>query len=303
MKFKRIIVFCFLLLLTACGVFRSRIVVYNVYDKIPMNKNLNVCKSLNDTVVVYAVFVDVGMYHPWTEFDIESTIDSLEKATNWIEKQGNSFSKNVVIENEIHKEAGRLCFHEKETYPRVALSSNDFRSNTVKSCRKVTPWSDQIAKRVGKKLNYIPSNKIKTKIKVTSTQNLNLALRDKFNRENVAIIYFVNGYYENHPSFSFNTESSTNVEFSIITSKNTAVIAHEILHLFGAVDLYPNNNYPNFNYVELAEKYPSEIMKIQHKSIEKLSVSPITAYFIGWRDSLSYSDNRLLLHKEKLVDY
>lgn len=299
---KIVLIGIVLFLFSACGLFRSTYIHYE-YDKIPMTKNKNVCKSLTDTIVVYAVFVDVGMYHPWTEFDIESTIDSLEKATNWIENQGNLFSKKVIIENNIHKEAGRLCFHEKETYPRVSLSCKDFISNTVSSNHKIVPWSDQIAKRVGKKLNYIPSNKIKTKIKISSTQSLNLALRDKFNRENVAIVYFVNGYYENHPSFSFNTESSSDVEFSIVTSKNTAVIAHEILHLFGAVDLYSNNNYPNFNFPELKESYPNEIMNVQHKRIEKLSISPITAYFIGWRDTMSHSDNRLLLHKEKLVDY
>ena len=38
-------------------------------------------------MVLYAIFVDTRYTNSWTEFDINSTLDSIQLATNWIEKQ------------------------------------------------------------------------------------------------------------------------------------------------------------------------------------------------------------------------
>lgn len=297
---KTFLIWIVLFLFSACGIFQRTYINYE-YDKIPMSKNRNVCKNLNDTIIVYAVFVDVYNFQPWTKFEIESTLDSLQKASVWIENQAKSFDKKVFIQNEVHNEAGKLSFHEKEIS--ALLSLNGMGMHYSNSIKKINSWSDLLSKRIGKKLKYVQSTKVKTKLKINSLKSLNLALRDKFEKENVAIVFFVNGFMERVPSYSFNCESDVDVEFSLITSKETSVIAHEILHLFGAVDLYPNHNFPNFNYAELASVYPNELMRIQHKSIEKLSISPITAYFLGWKDSMSYKDTRLLLHKERFIEY
>lgn len=119
-----------------------------------------------------------------------------------------------------------------------------------------------------------------------------------------ALMIFVNGYYENNRSFTFNSETNgPNVEYSIITNKNTAVIAHEFLHLFGAIDLYPTQRYANFNFKDIDKNYPNEIMRIQHKEINKLEISPITRYFIGWETKMENKDTRILYHKSDFVEY
>ncbi len=47
----------------------------------------NVCKDLKNDVLLYFVFVDTRTTSPWTEFDILTTIDSIQVTARWLEKQ------------------------------------------------------------------------------------------------------------------------------------------------------------------------------------------------------------------------
>lgn len=289
-------------LMTGCGLFKPTI-IYREYDRVPDTKNRNTCKMLTDSVLIYAVFVDTDLYHPWTEFDIHSTMDSLQKAGNWIRQQAGAYSKKVHFQNVQYHDGGKLTIYEKSAKVRLGLHASTFVKGKRSKIKYWVSWADAISKKAGRGLKYTSSSKISKRLRITDVQSLNQALRDKYNRENVAILFFVNGYLEDHPSYTFNSESNQFAEYAIITNKNPAVISHELLHLFGAVDLYPNLAYPNFHFGELAEKFPDEIMRIQHKEITRLSVSPITAYFVGWQDSLDKPNTRLLLHKADLTGY
>tara|TARA_B110000093_G_scaffold25877_1_gene25015 strand:- start:19400 stop:19753 length:354 start_codon:yes stop_codon:yes gene_type:complete len=115
---------------------------------------------------------------------------------------------------------------------------------------------------------------------------------------------FVNGFFHSLSSATYHANyHGLGPEYSILTCKNPATIAHEFLHLFGAIDLYPNQMYPNFNFKELEEIYPNEIMRITHKNIDKLMLSPITKYYIGWQDALDKPNTRLLYHKARVFEY
>jgi hypothetical protein len=293
--------FITVLILSSCGLFYHN---YNIieYDKMPNTRNHNTCKMLTDSVAIYAVFVDVDIYHPWTEFDIASTMDSINKACQWLEQEASNRSIHLNIKPYFHEQGSKKTIYEKSA--KASLSLNGIRSANNKSHKKLLPWADAISKYAGKGLKYKPSTKIHQRFKIENTQTLNLALRDEFKTENVAIMYFVNGYYENHPSYSFYTGTeSQKVEYSIVTTKNPSVIAHEFLHLFGAVDLYPHYAFPNFNFEELQSAFPNEIMLVQHKQLSKLMISPISAYFIGWQDTLDRPNTRLLFHKLNVTEY
>lgn len=298
---KTIIILSAILLsiISSCGLFKPTI-IYQEYDKVPFTKNQNTCNLLKDSILIYAVFVDTDIYHPWTEFDISTTIDSLKKATSWLEQEAGKYSKSVHFECVNYRDGGKLTVYERTA--RVSLGINGLFIKQ-KKVKHLISWSDGIAKLAGKGLKYTPSSKISKRLKIVNVQSLNQALRDKYKRENACILFFVNGYYENHPSYTYNSESNRFAEYSIITNKNPAVISHEIIHQFGGVDLYPNGAYPNFNFKELEENYPNEIMRIQHKEISKLMISPISAYFVGWMDSLDKPNTRLLLHKSDLIAY
>lgn len=66
---------------------------------------------------------------------------------------------------------------------------------------------------------------------------------------------------------------------------NPAVIAHELLHLFGAIDLYE----PYLSAEDAsnaAELLPKELMRYEPTDIYEAEISALTAYLVGWTASL-----------------
>lgn len=75
------------------------------------------------------------------------------------------------------------------------------------------------------------------------------------------------------------------LEYAILFRENSDY-RHELLHVFGAKDYY----YPK-ETMELAEKYfPNSIMY----GTENPVTDPLTAYLVGWTDTLSYDAKRFL---------
>lgn len=272
------------------------------YDQMATSRNQNVCGHLKDDVMLYAIFVDVNDLHPFTKFDIQSTIDSVEKACKWISDQAEQHEIHLKLNHELHSKNNKWSFNEKRAYAK--LSINKSISGNRKSNQQIMSWADQISTYTGKRLKPQNRTNLGSKINIKSTEQLIARLRDQFKTDNIALMIFINGYFENIPSISFNTyNAGPNVEFSVITKKNPAIIAHELLHLFGAIDLYPNRLHANFNYAEIAKEYPNEIMRITHKPIEDLQISPITRYYLGWAPTLDKENTRLLYHLSNVTEY
>lgn len=307
MRFKKIpivsVVLCFAL--SACGLFIYHDSEYGYGENIATSKNQNVCGLLKDSVVVYAIFVDVDQYHPWTVYDIESTMDSLNKAMSWVEGQAAANKQRLGIVSVMHEQQSKWSISEARAKPTVLrLNLNLLGSYKKKHQGHVDAWADKIATYAAKGVKKPTETKLGTKSKVVNVERLVARLRDLYETDNVALLFFLNGYYENHPSMSLHTYSNgPAVEYSIITNKNPAVIAHEFLHLFGAIDLYPHPAHRTFNYKELEAAYPNELMRIQHTSINSLMLSPITKYYIGWQKNLDKENTRMLYHLYNVTEY
>jgi hypothetical protein len=61
-------------------------------------------------------------------------------------------------------------------------------------------------------------------------------------------------------------------------------IAHEILHLFGAWDLYETAHQTKLNETVAKETFPDSVMCRVAHDINSLEVDPLTAWLIGWND-------------------
>ncbi len=73
--------------------------------------------------------------------------------------------------------------------------------------------------------------------------------------------------------------SSETMEFCVLGKKNdTHAIGHELLHLFGAADLY----YPYHIYGLTMEYFPKSIMC----TYEGMEIDPLTQFLVGWREDL-----------------
>lgn len=271
-----------------------------VSEKLSPTRNRNACAQLKDKAIVYSVFVDIDALHPFTRYDIESTLDSIRKSCFWIEKQGKDYPINLTIEPVLHEGKNKWCFNERRAFTHLNLN----RLTSSKRRGTASNWADCVSAYAGRGLKPQQRTNLDTKINIRNTQQLIARLRDIYKTDQIVLLFFINGYIEDLPSLAFNTESNgPGVEFGIITKKNPAAISHVILNLFGAVDLFPNTTYPTFNYPEIASIYPNEIMRITHKPIETLSLSPISTYYLGWTPTLNKPDTRLLYHLKNVQTY
>ena len=123
-------------------------------------------------------------------------------------------------------------------------------------------------------------------------------IENKYRAENTVVLFHVNktgrsyanryeaGYdsvYSNESVVIFSSEYDT--ENNLIDTCASAY-AHEILHMFGAIDLYYPFN-PNDERIALAERYfPDDIMLITWYDINLCKIGELDAFLIGWADSL-----------------
>lgn len=119
-------------------------------------------------------------------------------------------------------------------------------------------------------------------------------LLKKYDAQGIATCVFVN-----NPGISYAIvyDGTDNEKESIIlftgnyyqkgAEESAATYAHEILHVFGAHDLYEGAEFTKEATDYLGQRYPDEIM-IDVSESDKLvitrSISPVTAYHLGWLD-------------------
>ena len=268
--------------------------------------NNNVCKKLTDKVVLYAIFVDSRTARPWSKYDITSTLDSIKKAMNWIEVQARENNIQLEIYQEHHQNGERITI--ERNLPEETLSESLFSPNIMEGMENLDFWADAIARKAGESFSPDTLNNYSVRNKMTDRERLIARLRDIHKTDNVVIMYFLNSYYQNDISLALHTSSSKQTEYSIVTFKNPSVIAHEFLHIFGALDLYMSpfdrKKKALRSKYEIMKLYPNEIMAFAHRPIEKLSISNFTKYLVGWVPELDEnSKNAFFGKKLKVVKY
>ncbi len=280
---------------SACKIYFQKIDKHAVYHLATVNNN--VCKKLKDEVVLYAIFVDSRYTGYWTRFDIESTLDSIQKAIDWIEKQARNEGVNLHISLAYHQNKKTIPIEAKLTKRR--LSSTLFAPNGKKN---VDRWADKAAKIALTAYGPDTSSVVKTKIKPKDRTNLLARLRDIYKTDNVALLYFINTFYSDEVSVVLHSGSDDNPEYGIVSYKFPGIIAHEFLHLFGALDLYVS---PFDKKRKIKKKkafamkeFPNEIMAFPHRRINSLSLSNFTKYLIGWHNSLDKRYKDMLIGKK-----
>jgi hypothetical protein len=257
----------------------------------------NVCKKLEGKVVVYAIFVDSKETKPWTNFDIQSTLDSIQRAMNWLMDQAMAHRVALDIQVEHHKNAaGQIPL--RFAFVRKTLSATLFTRPISRGIRDVDNWANTLARKAGKSLDIDTSEVVRTANKMNDRERLIARLRDIHSTDNVALMYFINNYHADEVSVAMHTGSDKNIEYAIVSHKSPSVIAHEFLHLFGAWDLYSshcNLCTPKRHIKRMNKKFPNEIMAFAYRDIDTLNISEFTKYCIGWNNKLDKRYSRVVL--------
>lgn len=256
------------------------------------SKDNNVCKKLEGDVLLYGIFIDSKYTHPFSEFDIKSTEDSVIKAINWLENRAKKEGRSLNIKAVFHEKKGKKPLTQK--LRKKTLSKTLFVRNGVKNIDK---WADQIAKKAFTSLPKSESTMINTNNKGTNRERLIAKLRDIYKVDNVGLVFFINNYHISEVSVAIHTNEDS-PEYAIVSYKQIGVIIHEFMHLFGAIDLYHDplkSKKENKKLSKFRRRYPNTIMSESAlANLDSIAISPITKYLVGWQNSLNKEDTKLL---------
>jgi hypothetical protein len=252
----------------------------------------NVCKDFRNDVLLYFIFVDSKETAPWTEFDIKSTIDSMAMARRWLMEQAarNNIPLNIKTDYFIGKEFSTI----NRSLPYGTVQKTAVTPNFKKGLQNINDWADQIARKTGSTFNLTQKDGIPEVKSPRNKERLIAYLRDEYKVESVALLFFVNNYYRTDISLPVNTMTDEDIEFAIVSYKYPSEIAHNVLHLYGAADIYPTIFRRNEKKAkELESMFPNEIMRDPYaKNIRDMDISDYTKYLIGWDSNYKqeYSD-------------
>lgn len=279
------------------------------YTRIGSVRN-NVCKTMQKKTVLYAVFVDSEEINPWTEYDIQSTLDSIQVSVDWLGEQSkkNGKSLEILLEHGENTSKGNVIPF-KENFRYKTLSGTLFKYIDIsKGIDLVDDWSNKVSKDVARTLPDDTSEVVLTKNRSNNRERLVAKLRNKYQTDNIALMFFINNYYENEISVALHTSSGTETEYAIVSEKEPTVIAHEFLHLFGAWDLYispfDRNIFAKWKKRRAMNRYPNEIMAFAYRNLDSLTISPLTKYLIGWDNELDKGEGKMFIKRRwKLLKY
>lgn len=258
-------------------------------------KNNNVCKELNHTVLAYLIFVDSDETYPWTEFDIQSTLDSLQMAVKWLESQAQAqegVRLNIKTDYFIGKEQTTI----ERDLPKGSVKASVTDPGFKRGMQQLNEWGDRIVREAGQSLPPIKKDGLPNIESPRTKERLIAYLRDKYKVESVALLFMVNNYFKDDISIPVNVLSDQDVEFAVVSYKYPAVIAHNFLHLFGGADLFETPYRKSTRKIETAkDMIPQGIMQDPYeKKLSQVKISPVTKYLIGWQNTLKAKYQPLL---------
>lgn len=248
----------------------------------------NVCKDLRGDALLYFIFIDSRSTSPWTEFDIQSTIDSMRVAINWLHAQAkeNNIQLNIISDFYIGEEFTTIT----KNLPSGTVLESVMQPNMKKGAELINNWADGVAKIAGTSLPIKEKEGLPEIQNPRNKERLVAYLRDENNVESVALFFMVNNYYKTDISVAMNTLNTEDVEFAIVSYKYPSEIVHNLLRLYGAADLYSTVHRQNTKKIRyLQSEFPDEIMLDPYgKNIWSLEISSYTKYLIGWTNEFDY---------------
>lgn len=230
-----------------------------ITDKPRSSYGLGSAEYLEGRNLLYSLFVDTPQ-STWGREEMEDTLQNLNRAVFYIEETAQEYGRET-----------KLVCDWQENEKLTGRAAVDFDIADDKD------FLDQLDQEIG--------------VWVESLVDYE-AMMEEFDAEGIALLVFVNNP---GTSYAIVYDGMDNPKESIVffAGEPPAVYAHEILHLFGAHDLYQDAEYTKEITDYLQEAYPMEIMRtvtgrkgeIFEETIVN-TVSPVTAYHLGWIDEI-----------------
>ncbi len=216
------------------------------------------CGKLEGRQVIVSMFVNTEEYK-WEEEDKEETLRKLSLATAYLENEARKNGREVEFIYDWKEEKGL-----------------DYKGKVKFNIKDDEIFIDSLDKKLSLWLQYlIDYDKIK----------------EEYSSDGVFMMVFFN---TDGRSYAINYDGLDNPDETVIMYAGSApsVYAHEILHLYGARDMYEGEQFTDETVAFLKKKYPDEIM-LNTEAGDKITkkISPLTAYYIGWKDEAEDIDD------------
>lgn len=234
--------------------------------------NAGSAKRLSGSIYVLSIFVSST---PWDKKSRESLMAKLYEAEDWIKKEAARYNSRVDFRNGAYG------------YDRDSIKLN------VAPGHGTGNEDARVAHKALKAIGY------------SDISQFYDWFRKNEKCDNCMIIVFVKGNGRSYaipyaPEYSgeFFTESCVFFEcYENGTPEVSSGIAHEILHCFGAEDLYETFQKPK-EVEELARKlYPDDVMHRVDYNINNLNIGEFTAWCVGLTDATKEEFKELLKEK------
>ncbi|MEN8156560.1 MAG: hypothetical protein ABFS10_06400 [Bacteroidota bacterium] len=246
----------------------------------------NVCKELKNDILIYFVFIDTRSTAPWSEFDILTTIDSIQVASRWLVKQADAHDIPLKIKTDYY--IGDDFSTIERNLPGKTVNEVIEKKNLIDGIKSLSRWGDYIAKIIGESVYITEKDGIPIQKAPANKERLIAFLRDEYQVESVAMLLLVNNYFRSDISLAVNSLHDDDVEFSVVSYKYPSEIVHNLLHLYGAADLHETHFRRSRKNLKLAGRdFPDDIMTdVYARSLETLEIGGYTQYMIGWKDDM-----------------
>lgn len=265
---------CILLLISGCG-FSGSGDLAGLSEKEDewMNRPTGSAEYFDSNTVLVSIYMDSdgSSSRGWSDEDIARTRDYLDMATDYLTSAGEDYGCDVKLTYDISDGSDLMYFTDMDV---LGDDADDIKTHDTTD-------------------NWIESN-----IDYP-------ALMEKYDTDSIGFLYFMNAggtswcypYYPDpdYPEYGYLEKCYLYLYDEYGEEyENPATYTHEILHMFGAADLYTVSEEDGvsnevISYVD--KTYPRDIMYTVYDENEEhdydeipCEIGPITAYFIGFVD-------------------
>jgi hypothetical protein len=210
------------------------------------NENKGSAQTLRGKIFVYSIFVNIPR-GVWTDDQTKEALDCQKKALQWLKSQANNYHVKVSFETKV------------TDAPVTIDSILSFRGNGYDK------WVRDIFSKTKFKTPDGFADWVKNNTDCTSS---------------LFLVYTCKRGRSYAVSSNFTAEGAT-LYFSDINSNilRPAVVAHEVLHLFGAWDLY--QDYVKDREALISLYFPKDIMLREDYYVNDCKIEKLTAWLVG----------------------
>ncbi len=235
-----------------------------------MDKPTGSAEYLNGKTVLVSIYMDEDKSSSdgWSNKDISKTQEYMDIAADYLEDEAKKFGHKTEIVYDTNKNPDLMYFTDMNVI-KDGMDNDDAHDIT-------DGWIEE-------NIDY-------------------LSLLEKYDAGSIGFIYFMNASgtswcypyypYPDEPEYGYLEKAYIYLYDEYDEYETPATYAHEILHMFGAVDLYTRSKEDGvtkkvIKYVE--DTYPRDIMYTVYDEYDEsvydhipCDIGPITAYFIGF---------------------